>query len=97
MGKMIGTYEILREVGRGNNSIVYLARQAGLERKVALKVLARPDAKASQKFAEERKLSAQLRGPGVRAVYDAGTTPDGHPYVVMEYAETTLREVLRDR
>src|SRR5262249_10594569 len=82
-------YEILAEIGRGNMGVVYKARQAGLNRIVALKmVLAGKQADASQlaRFQREAEAVGQLRHPNVVQIYANGEH-DGQPFVVLEYLE----------
>jgi WD40 repeat protein len=82
-------YEILAELGRGGMGVVYKARQTGLNRTVALKMIgpgtaANPD--ALSRFRSEAEVIARLQQPNIVQVYDIGTSPDG-PYFAMEYAE----------
>ena len=88
----IGEYEILGEAGRGGMGIVYHARDASLERDVAIKVL--PDAVAASeqrmaRFHREAKLLASLNHPNIAAIYGLGQDGD-HPFVVMEYVDGQL-------
>ena len=71
---------------------VYKGWQKSLDRFVAIKILAPPfdDAGAAhldERFIHEAKALAQLKHPGIVAVYDAGETADGLRYFVMEYVE----------
>ena len=87
--KRIGDYELERELGRGNNGVVYLARRSGLERCFALKVLLKSAAlgpEARERFLQEAKLGARLDHPGIVSVYDAGEADD-LLYFTMEYCE----------
>lgn len=93
----IGPYQLHEELGRGKHTIVYKATQVTLGRTVAIKVLRHRSPDALKKFQAEVQLSARLNRPGVRRIHDAGQTTDGHPYVVMEYVERSLRDVLRER
>lgn len=93
----IGPYQLHQELGRGKHTIVYQATQVTLGRTVAIKVLRHRSPEALKKFQAEVRLSAQLNHPGVRRIHDAGQTPDGYPYVVMEYVEHSLRDVMRER
>ncbi|MBV5331175.1 hypothetical protein JZU69_01920, partial [bacterium] len=63
MSKQIGRFEIIRELGRGVQSIVYLARDPHLQREVAIKTLhfARPDAQQNQQLLAEARIVSQLR------------------------------------
>jgi tetratricopeptide (TPR) repeat protein len=82
-------YEILAELGRGGMGIVYKARQQGLGRLVALKMLrvgahAGPELRA--RFHLEAESLASLQHPNIVQVYEAGEH-DGCPFLVLEYVE----------
>jgi eukaryotic-like serine/threonine-protein kinase len=75
------------ELGRGGMGRVFRARDERLGRAVAVKVLrpesaANPDFRA--RFAREARTLARLDHPGIVAVHDFGTTPDGDSYLVMQ-------------
>ena len=83
----IGSYRMLRPLGRGGMGEVYLAEQENLGRQVAVKILqasAFPTAAASLRFHREARSLAQLRHPSVVSVIDFGVE-DGLHYLVMEY------------
>jgi WD40 repeat protein len=80
---------VLEEVGRGGMGIVYKARQLGLDRLVALKLIpAMPggDPDATARFRSEGEAIARLRHPHIIQVHEVGACPAGH-YLVMEFAE----------
>ncbi len=83
----IGPYRLLQELGEGGCGIAYLAEQtAPVRRQVAVKVI-KPgmDTKAVvARFEAERQVLALLDHPNVAKVFDAGATPEGRPYFVME-------------
>jgi serine/threonine protein kinase len=85
--EQIGAYRPLRELGEGGCGIAYLAEQlAPVKRHVALKII-KPgmDTKAViARFEAERQLLALMDHPNVAKVFDAGSTPTGRPYFVME-------------
>lgn len=93
----VGPYQLLEELGRGKRTIVYKAWQSSVGRPVALKTLRRHDPNALEKFQAEARLSANLKSPGVRDIYEAGETPDGCIYVAMEYVERSLKDLLQGR
>jgi serine/threonine protein kinase len=85
--RTVGRYEILGEVGHGGMGVVYLARQADLERTVALKELGSalaPDQRLAERFVREARMAGSLTHPNIVTVHDyfehAGT-----PYIAMEY------------
>ncbi|MBL8214705.1 MAG: serine/threonine protein kinase [Bryobacterales bacterium] len=84
-----GPYRILREIGRGGMGAVYLAVRDDdeFQREVAVKVVKRGmDTDAIvQRFRTERQILALLEHPRIARLYDGGSTPDGRPYLVMEY------------
>jgi len=93
-------YRLVRELGRGATGVVYLARDAELERDVAVKLLHPHLAAAQQqealgRFFHEARMMASLRHPNVVAVLDL---EEKARRIVLELAAGgTMREVLRDR
>ena len=82
-------YAIVRELGRGGMGVVYLARQRGLDRLVALKmVLAGAHAGPEQavRFLGEARIAASLRHPNIVQVYEVGHH-DGRAFLAMEYVD----------
>ena len=81
-------YRFLQHIGSGGNAQVYLYEQQVLGRKVAVKVLnetGMSDA-ASRRLIDEAKVAAGLGNhPHIVQVFDADFTPDGRPYLAMEY------------
>jgi len=91
-----GQYKFGREIGRGGNAIVYLARDLQHSRDVAIKVIrqgvADPDRR--HRFLREVEISAQLRHPFVIPLIDSGET-QGTLFYVMPYVEgESLRDLL---
>ncbi|MCA8947952.1 MAG: serine/threonine protein kinase [Planctomycetes bacterium] len=86
----IGPYRILELIGYGGMGAVYLAEQLEpVERRVAVKVI-RPGMDTREvlaRFAVERQTLAILDHPNIARIYDAGSTDEGHPYLVMEYVD----------
>ena len=81
--------EILELLGQGGMGAVYKARQIGLDRLVALKILPPEvgrDAAFAERFAREARALARLNHPGIVGVYDFGQA-DGLYYFVMEYVD----------
>jgi serine/threonine protein kinase/tetratricopeptide (TPR) repeat protein len=88
-GPSLPGYEILGELGRGGMGVVYLARQVGLNRLVAIKmVLAGGLAGAAQRrrFRLEAQAVARLHHPNIVQIYDVGEQ-DEQPYFTLEYVE----------
>ncbi len=85
----IAGYETLRVLGRGGMGIVYLARQTGLARLVALKMVlagahAGPEHRA--RFRTEAEAAARLQHPHIVQIFEIGEA-DGQPFLSMEYVE----------
>ena len=90
--------EIVRLVGRGGMGAIYQARQTGLDRDVAIKIIDRrisKDVQFLERFEREARALAKLSHPNIVAVYDYGRTADGLAYLVMEYVNgLNLREAM---
>lgn len=87
-----GAYRILRPIGQGGMSAVYEAVQLRLNKRVAVKVLARELAlndEALARFHREAEITSHLGHPHLVTVMDFGLAPTGQPYLVMEYLEGT--------
>jgi serine/threonine-protein kinase len=94
-------YEVLGEVGEGGMAVVYRARHAALDRRVAVKVL-RPQLAGHpsvvSRFLYEARVTARLQHPGVPPVHEVGTLPDGRPFLAMKLIQgRTLHELLQER
>jgi tetratricopeptide (TPR) repeat protein len=88
IGRKIGSYELVRELGRGGMGTVWLARRADqqFEKLVAIKLLKRgtDTEEVLRRFYAERQILARLDHPNIARLLDAGETED-LPYFVMEY------------
>jgi len=90
-GRRIGAYRLVREVGRGGMSRVFLAERADgqFEQHVALKLL-RPGFDTDidvGHFRAERQILASLNHPNIARLMDGGLTADALPYLVLEYVD----------
>jgi serine/threonine protein kinase/formylglycine-generating enzyme required for sulfatase activity len=100
--RRIGSYVLLREIGRGGQGVVYLAQDTRLGRLVALKVLSTLVGAISpgalQRFRREAEAASKLDHPGICAVYDAGEA-DGASYIAMRYVagESLAKRIMRAR
>jgi serine/threonine protein kinase len=97
IGKTLGNYQIMDELGRGGMAVVYRAYQASLNRYVAIKVLP-PQLSFEREFVErfqrEAKAAARLRHPNIVVIHDVGHQ-EGVYYIIMEYLEgRTLKDVI---
>ncbi len=82
-------YEILGELGRGGMGVVYKARQVGLDRLVALKMVLAGGHAGPQELARlttEATAVARLRHPHIVQIYEVGEQ-EGRPYLALEYVE----------
>jgi serine/threonine protein kinase len=99
-GGVIGQYRLVERLGEGGFGVVYLAEQhVPMQRLVALKLLklGLDTSQVVARFEVERQALALLDHPGIARFYDAGTTPTGRPYFVMEYVRGTRIERHADR
>lgn len=92
-------YRVVKLVGRGGMSLVYMASDVLLNRPVAIKtVVPRPTLASvvARRLLREAFLTAGLQHPGIPPVHDAGYLADGRPYIVMKLVEgVTLSKLLK--
>jgi serine/threonine protein kinase/tetratricopeptide (TPR) repeat protein len=91
IGRRIGNYEIVREIGRGGMGAVYLAERAdgNFRQQVAVKLIKRgmDTDFILRRFRQERQILASLNHQFIARLLDGGTTDDNLPYFVMEFIE----------
>jgi eukaryotic-like serine/threonine-protein kinase len=88
--KSIGPYRLIRILGVGGMGQVWLAEQTEPVRRIVALKLIRPgmfDAAVVRRFQSERQSLAIMDHPAIAKVFDAGATPAGQPYLVMEYVD----------
>lgn len=88
----IDRYRIEKEIGRGGMSVVYLAsrKDGEFDQKVAVKIIQPFGLDREDRFRRlraERQILANLQHPNIARVFDGGITPEGWPYMVMEWVE----------
>ncbi len=98
LGRFFPHLEILELLGRGGMGAVYKARQPGLDRIVALKILppnVNTDPAFAERFSREAKALAKLNHPNIVGVFDFGHV-NGLYYFLMEYMDgVNLRQAMR--
>lgn len=98
LARLFPQLEVLQLVGQGGMGAVYKARQPGLDRLVAIKILPpqlTADLGFAERFAREARTLARLNHPNIVAVYDFGKAGELH-YFIMEYVDgLNLRELKR--
>ena len=85
--RTVGRYTVLGELGRGGMAVVYLAHDAELGRRIALKelyALGAADRSLVQRFVREARVAGSLSHPNIVTVHDF-FEHDGVPYIAMEY------------
>jgi eukaryotic-like serine/threonine-protein kinase len=92
-GYRVGPYQFVRRIGRGGMGAVWLATRFDQEyrKQVAIKMVKRgmDSQEILRRFRTERQVLANLDHPNIARLIDGGSTPDGLPYLAMEYVEGT--------
>ncbi|MEM9597659.1 MAG: serine/threonine-protein kinase, partial [Acidobacteriota bacterium] len=90
-GHGVGSYRVIRRLGQGGMGTVYLAQRGddAYSKQVAVKLLRYAWAGDEQlsRFRRERQILADLEHPSIAQLLDGGSTPEGQPYLVMEYVD----------
>ena len=89
-GDVVGRYLLVEKAGEGGFGVVFRAeQQAPMKRVVAVKIIkpGMDSVEVVTRFGAERQALALMDHPHIAKVYDAGTTPRGRPFFVMEYVE----------
>src|SRR5580704_499533 len=87
-GMVVGSYHLLQPIGHGGMGEVWLADQKQpVRRRVAIKLIksGMDTREVVARFESERQALALMNHPAIAKVFDAGSTPEGRPYFVMEY------------
>lgn len=87
---IVGAWRLLREIGHGGMGAVFLAERADghFSQQAAIKLIRGfADAETAAYFERERQLLADLQHPQIARLLDGGATPNGLPYLVMEYVD----------
>ncbi len=91
IGRRVGAYRIVGEIGRGGMGAAFLGERAdqAFTRRVAIKLIKRGmDTDAIlRRFLHERQILASLSHPHIATLLDGGSTEDDRPYFVMEYVD----------
>jgi serine/threonine protein kinase len=99
-GEEFAGYRIIREIGRGGMGVVFLAEERGLNRRVALKVIApgfSEDDIFRRRFEREAQHAASLDHPNVVPIFASGTH-EGQLFLAMRFVDgSDLTELLKDR
>jgi serine/threonine protein kinase len=93
-------YSDFQQIAQGGEGTVFRARQDGLDRFVAVKVINVSDPARLARFRRELEITVRLgrQHPHIVTVIDTGTTPDGRPCIVMEYYDNgSLQDRLKER
>ncbi len=87
LGRRLGSYEIVNRIGEGGMGVVYRAQHVDSGELLAIKLIKRGMDTESilRRFHTERRILESLSHPNIARIIDAGATPDGLPYFVMEH------------
>jgi serine/threonine-protein kinase len=100
-GQLFGNYCVVQLIGEGGFGEVYLVENELIQRRAAVKVLhpaLAQDAELVRRFLNEARAASAICHPNIVEVLDAGRTPDGAPYILMEFLEgVSLQKRLAER
>ena len=91
-GDVLHNYQLINRLGKGGMGTVFLAQELSpIQREVAIKLTNHQvdDDSTKRRLANERQTLAALNHPRIPTIFNAGMTPDGHTYLVLEYIAGT--------
>ncbi len=102
IGQTLSHYRIIEQLGAGGMGVVYLAEDTVLGRKVAIKMLTDAGGPGREhfriRFLREAQAASKLSHPNIATIHDYGETPDGRPFIVMEYVRgKTLGDLIEEQ
>lgn len=98
IGRRLGGFEIVEEIGRGGMGVVYRARQLSLDRDVAFKTLASEltiDEAALERFRHEAHIAARINHPNLVQIHDVGREDDVHYFAMELVPGESLEKLIR--
>ncbi len=100
IGQTVSHYRIIEKLGEGGMGVVYLAEDTVLGRQVAIKTLTDTTGVGTRnfrgRFLREARSASTLSHQHIATIYDYGETPEGQPYIVMEFVKgAILGELIR--
>jgi serine/threonine protein kinase len=97
-GQSFGNFRVVRLLGEGGFGEVYEAENPFLQRRAAIKIMHTgldQDPELVRRFLNEARAASAIRHPNIIDVFDAGVTPEGEPYILMEFLEgDSLQKVI---
>ena len=96
-GDHLGKYRLTRQIGAGAMGVVWAALNEDTHKEVAIKLLSSPDQELRRRLLREAKACGRLEHRNIVTIYDAGSAPDGEPFLVMQLlsGETLSRRLAR--
>ncbi len=95
-GTRIGSYELIRELGRGGMGAVFMARDTKLGRRVAIKFLHNNQPDLTARFILEARATARCNHENIVVIHEVDEH-DGYPFMVLEYLQGSSLATLLDR
>jgi serine/threonine protein kinase/uncharacterized protein HemY len=101
IGQTVSHYRIIEKLGEGGMGVVYLAEDTVLGRQVAIKTLTDTTRSGSRnfrgRFLREARSASTLSHQHIATIHDYGETPEGQPYIVMEFVKGAILAELMPR
>ena len=100
IGKQLGDYKIIREIGHGGMAVVFEAHQLSLDRKVALKIIPQSlieEPEYLERFKREASAAARLSHPNIVSIHGFGQSGNVYYYIMALASGQSLDEIMQDK